>query len=445
MGKYGKQLLKWAKEEGVNHLSGQGKLITKLLTEYDEWQRWMPPDYNNINKFPTAFDFIYHMENTIPPLLEGAREAKAKKESQVFAEDGTWLVVIPKTWFASYYYGRNSDWCTSRGNEHYHYNQYANDGTLFMCMNKGDETHSLQIYIPGDNPKTHKNALAHEFDDTQVYLGSVPDSLIDLFRPKIDLTEILTDTEESHFDYYMNGDSSGPELEVWCYETERIGEGDAINDGPSFHAHFSIEWFSLDKLSPEGLEDLEDVDLTQQGVVIYVKDGIGITDLKNELMALEHFQNDMFDHAHAYVVRRWVDRFLGVPIRVDESVTVKWLADPDTKQPMFVVFLDISSDFSSADELVQLVGGALRFLPAAKGPRDTFRTSETVDVVYDGSHYSAHFMPLNGAGTMADAMQKPRYKGWLTGDYSDVPSWPEQEERDKQQKFEFSHLAQWGK
>lgn len=60
---------------------------------------------------------------------------EAKNEVDLIYEDNTWIVLIPKTYEASVYWGHGTSWCTAYKDDKKYYNEYTSDGPLYININ----------------------------------------------------------------------------------------------------------------------------------------------------------------------------------------------------------------------------------------------------------------------------------------------------------------------
>jgi hypothetical protein len=61
---------------------------------------------------------------------------RAKDDIAKSYEDDKWLIVIPKSYEASCYWGDGTEWCTAYKDSRNYYDQYTSDGQLFININK---------------------------------------------------------------------------------------------------------------------------------------------------------------------------------------------------------------------------------------------------------------------------------------------------------------------
>ena len=83
---------------------------------------------------PTSLD--REMVDVQEKLLQKQEKKQVKKQSIKLYEDDRWLVVSPKSWKASCYYGAGTKWCiTMKGNPSY-WNRYIKNSTFFFIIDK---------------------------------------------------------------------------------------------------------------------------------------------------------------------------------------------------------------------------------------------------------------------------------------------------------------------
>ena len=143
MGKYGKWLL---------NLYKQGKLKKEDLYKASDYLSYFVKYYNkvtekDINKI-SDLPSLYNVIKSFKEASENGEEIATSKSDEVrrikdgaekVYEDNQWLVVVPHTQEASCYYGKNTQWCTAATKGHNMFNQYNNEGPLFINIRKTDD------------------------------------------------------------------------------------------------------------------------------------------------------------------------------------------------------------------------------------------------------------------------------------------------------------------
>jgi hypothetical protein len=87
------------------------------------------------------------------------RNVKQVEGADIVYEDRKYVIVTPKTYKASCYYGAGTKWCTASSATSSHYNDYMRDGRLFYIINKTKPT----------SDTLYKVALLQKFDGDQSF------------------------------------------------------------------------------------------------------------------------------------------------------------------------------------------------------------------------------------------------------------------------------------
>jgi hypothetical protein len=114
-------------------------------------------DFDKFNKLGEFF-------KVIKPKLDYGKASLGKEinlcepidGSEKLYEDENWCVILPKTEYASCYYGRNTEWCTSWGEMSFdernkdktnRFEYYNNHGQLFININKNNQKEKYQFHF----------------------------------------------------------------------------------------------------------------------------------------------------------------------------------------------------------------------------------------------------------------------------------------------------------
>jgi len=145
--------------------SGSYNDLRDPLTSYDSLVKYIEGPEKSFSYFKSSGDFLDFMNSqAVSGLVSKANATRAAKESEVVYEDSTWKVIYPKSHFASAYYGKDTDWCTTRAADSNYYNQYSKAGFLFMAMNKDDPEASIQLYSRKERSSGPAEMCAHSDD-----------------------------------------------------------------------------------------------------------------------------------------------------------------------------------------------------------------------------------------------------------------------------------------
>jgi hypothetical protein len=163
-----KQLEKWIPEfsgskGGLNYLQGQalynvfediipwfhnnsGRITSEFLKQArDIYVVAMDKDVENfetILKSPKDItNYPLYFIQTLRNIVEENKsrkeiEKEAKSQVEKLYEDDTYLVLKPKTYEASCYYGSGTKWCTSSKDTKEHFRKYSKEGNLYYFINK---------------------------------------------------------------------------------------------------------------------------------------------------------------------------------------------------------------------------------------------------------------------------------------------------------------------
>jgi len=223
MGTYGKQILVWYRAQpSINPYA-----MKNYLEQYHEAVKWLPKEYRSINRFKTYGDFEDFIGQTLPGLLESTKEERAKDGAKVLFEDEHWLVIQPKTHYASVYYADGAKWCTAYTDSSNYFNQYSAEGTLLMCVFKSNSEDSCQIFIPKSTSQKDPELkdYGNEWADVYEVVSSAVQSFISSkFGP--DILSTLHDAYMADTDYE-------PEDEDEDLEWDEH-DGDEDEEGPAF-------------------------------------------------------------------------------------------------------------------------------------------------------------------------------------------------------------------
>lgn len=201
------------------------------LSAYDEEmkKKTFPPRYKNIFDFKTLESFLLFMKKEFEAIVEKSKEKEAFKDSTIIYKDENKILIIPKTKYSAWYFGQDTDWCTSRQGSDSYFNQYKEAGTMFIYAifdeTKGRYDGRIQIFIPNSNDRL---AECRDSRDRTIYSAK-------LFRQFDDATisklraewESLSDSNTDQWDEgtgYLDPDVLRPEDEDEDEELELIGE-----------------------------------------------------------------------------------------------------------------------------------------------------------------------------------------------------------------------------
>ena len=117
--------------------------VWEAETKYRESVHETPPNITGISdhpkditqyKDPTFIKYLISIINS--KKSEKEKEKEAKSQADKLYEDDEVLVIRPKSYESSCYYGSNTQWCTTSKGTSSYFNQYSKDGLLYYFINK---------------------------------------------------------------------------------------------------------------------------------------------------------------------------------------------------------------------------------------------------------------------------------------------------------------------
>ena len=178
--------------KGVSSLSELSS-TTDLINKYEELKKSKQLDdkFNNFNVFKS----VEELKNAVTVTNDNIKntndsiEQKARNESKIIFETGTWLILKPLTEDAAGYFGRETLWCTSAGygrqetKTNNMFSSYANKGGIIIIYNKKNPKVSYQLSVRnnefsnGENKfitKTQASEIITQFPALAEYINSDP-------------------------------------------------------------------------------------------------------------------------------------------------------------------------------------------------------------------------------------------------------------------------------
>ena len=335
-GKYTKWLLKlyMSKKLKIEDLYKATEYLT-IMSKYGSKLK-----VNDVNKLKSLPELYKNVEPVLSAKENGnddfmsnsEKEKEGKKGAEKAFEDGSWLVIIPRTEEASCYYGKGTQWCTAarENNQFEHYNKH---GELLILINK----HTGEKYQFHKNTKSFMDSsddpvelpLSYSFNFSKEMNRFLASKGIDVnydgLLGSYQLTEysnkaFIENNEKSDFeipfipddyDDYFFEDEHGESEDVDVFVMRKKGESQHIlvynryhNTGYSFIYNAKIHsidaykrgWFlfnndtfyeSAARLSVTDFEDYDMLDYNEFGAEIMV--------LQNDMIILLLDSSDMHE------------------------------------------------------------------------------------------------------------------------------------------------------
>lgn len=155
VGTYGKWILNLYNKGKLN-LDAEKDLINPLLTAFEENKSNF--DNKDISQFKTVNDLQAALDNVVPKELSHRQQVRQaqkmrrgvdlKKDAQLVFEDSEWEVYIPLTYAASCKLGQGTSWCTATTETNEYYEEYTEEGPLYILINKHNEDEKYQFHFP---------------------------------------------------------------------------------------------------------------------------------------------------------------------------------------------------------------------------------------------------------------------------------------------------------
>ena len=161
------------KERARNLIFRMRSEIDKIVASLDTFEKHKSKfKYPEFRKYSTNIEDFFKEAQKIKTDVETKQtEKSAKKEIDKIFENDTLLVIKPKTFTASCYYGSGTKWCTTmKGNPSY-FNQYSSDGNLYYLIlknvDRSNKFYKMAIQVP-----KNKN-----FDEASIWYDSTDERL----------------------------------------------------------------------------------------------------------------------------------------------------------------------------------------------------------------------------------------------------------------------------
>ena len=121
--------------------------ISPALKKYVGLQnkKKLKPEHKDINKIKNIEDVIdEYKEETIDSRRDMAKSVEQAMydngDAKLIYNDSSYKVVIPVTYKASCFFGKNTRWCTTTNNDATFHNMYSKDGPLYIILHKPTNT-----------------------------------------------------------------------------------------------------------------------------------------------------------------------------------------------------------------------------------------------------------------------------------------------------------------
>lgn len=153
VGKYGKWILNLYKKNNLKEEDFYK--VTEYLTEFDIKKRYLTNkdigQYKTLPDLSRALAEVGDIElshnQKVKQNKKNRRRADLHNEARLEYEDSDWEVWIPLTYAASCKLGQGTRWCTASTESDEYFEQYTDQGELFININKHDEDEKYQFHF----------------------------------------------------------------------------------------------------------------------------------------------------------------------------------------------------------------------------------------------------------------------------------------------------------
>jgi hypothetical protein len=147
--------------------------IDKIVASLDTFEKHKSKfKYPEFRKYSTNIEDFFKEAQKIKTDVETKQiEKSAKKEIDKIFENDTLLVIKPKSFTASCYYGSGTRWCTTmKGNPSY-FNQYSSNGNLYYLIlknvDRSNKFYKMAIHVP-KNGKFDSDSIWYDSTDERL-------------------------------------------------------------------------------------------------------------------------------------------------------------------------------------------------------------------------------------------------------------------------------------
>jgi hypothetical protein len=145
------------------------KIVASLETFEKHKSKFKYPEFR---QYSTNIQDFFNEAQKIKTDVENKQiEKSAKKEIDKIFENDTLLVIKPKSFTASCYYGSGTRWCTTmKGNPSY-FNQYSSNGNLYYLIlknvDRSNKFYKMAIHVP-KNGKFDSDSIWYDSTDERL-------------------------------------------------------------------------------------------------------------------------------------------------------------------------------------------------------------------------------------------------------------------------------------
>jgi len=263
------------KEGARNLLFRMRSEIDKIVASLDTFEKHKSKfKYPEFRKYSTNIEDFFKEAQKIKTDVENKQNEKsAKKEVDRLFENDSLLIIKPKSFQSSCYYGAGTTWCTTMKNTPSYFNDYSSKGTLYYVIlkkvDRDNKFYKMAIFTP-----KNKN-----FENDSVWYDSHDVRLSDREKESI-LTHMPKDIYNKMVDNYKSSFPKENVLDV-IYKiipkvTTSHNEIYPFKGGKLkfYIGRPSVEESDRDDISVRISMPWEVVEVNKEGKTIYSEDGV---------------------------------------------------------------------------------------------------------------------------------------------------------------------------
>ena len=150
---------------------------------------------------------------------------EARNDIDKLYEDDEWLVISPKSYEASVYWGHGTSWCTAYKDQRTYYDNYSRQGKLYINIDKRDGS-KFQFHFESDS---FMDEFDHEIEKPVFENMEATPNLIDFYEEELTSTDFdkLTGVvkfyefvERLNDRYFIASSTENTELEYYNWESD---------------------------------------------------------------------------------------------------------------------------------------------------------------------------------------------------------------------------------
>jgi len=175
--------------------------IDKIVASLDTFEKHKSKfKYPEFRQYSTNIEDFFNEAQKIKTDVESKQiEKSAKKEADKIFENDSLLIIKPKSFQSSCYYGAGTTWCTTMKNTPSYFNDYSSKGTLYYVIlkkvDRDNKFYKMAIFTPKN--KNFENDSVW-YDSHDVRLSDREKESILTHMPK-DIYNKMVDNYESSF------------------------------------------------------------------------------------------------------------------------------------------------------------------------------------------------------------------------------------------------------